>query len=90
MSKGRFHHTTTLLSDDRVLIIGGYDEEYTYWSHCEISNPSVNKWTPVMNMFFPRYSHTSTLLSSGYVLITDGDNHNDFATCKLYNPQSKT
>ncbi|CAF4901156.1 unnamed protein product, partial [Rotaria socialis] len=56
---------------------------------CEMYDPSSNIWTPIMNMSFPRHGHTATVLSSGHVLVTGGDNHDDFSTSEIYDPLSK-
>ena len=71
MAINRALHTSTLLQDGRVLVVGGYDGLKALTT-IEIFDPTNNTWTApaaskVLNT--ARAMHTSTLLSSGDVLI---------------------
>lgn len=77
MSEARALHTSTLLRNGKVLIIGGYNNTSGTLSTIEIFNPAVfsfstpqTSWstlTKVLNT--ARASHTSTLLSNDNVFV---------------------
>jgi len=56
-------HTSTLLPDGRVLVVGGSAELY---------DPAIGSWTATGNLNTPRFNHTATLLQNGKVLVTAG------------------
>ena len=64
MHSGHAMHTTTLLRDGRVLVVGG---------GAEIYDPLVDVWTVAASPAEGRSSHTATLLADGRVLVTGGD-----------------
>jgi N-acetylneuraminic acid mutarotase len=69
MSTARSLHTSTLLLDGRVLVVGGYDGKQSLTS-IEIYSPTTNTWATygkVLNS--ARAMHTSTRMSNGDVLI---------------------
>ncbi len=67
----RSGHTTTVLSDGRVLIIGGRNQSGVLPS-AEWYNPTRKSFSPTGLMNEARWDHTATLLSDGRVLITGG------------------
>jgi len=75
-------HTSTLLPDGRVLVVGGTAELY---------DPATGSWTQTGNLSTFRHNHTATLLPSGKVLVTGGSG--SFGVCpelddtaELYDP----
>lgn len=69
MSTARSLHTSTMLIDGRILVVGGYDGKQSLTS-MEIYSPSTNTWATygkVLNS--ARAMHTSTLMSNGDVLV---------------------
>jgi len=75
MSEPRSGHTATLLSDGRVLLIGGMisvrgDEVST--TSTEIYDPQTGATRPSGKLSTPRAGHTATLLQDGDVLVTGG------------------
>jgi hypothetical protein len=86
MNDGRWMHTATLLTDGRVLITGGRNNNCT--ANCqmyslnsaEIFDPATGSYTPTGFMHYSRYNHTATLLSDGRVLILGGESTEDLGT----------
>ena len=76
-------HTATLLSDGKVLVVGGANCE----SYCDIVNvhdsaevydPATGTWSDTGSLLSRRASHSATLLPNGQVLVvggTDGAYH---------------
>jgi hypothetical protein len=85
MLKKREWYAATLLLDERVLLIGGYDG-ISYSSSCELYNPSTNNFTLAANMSFARDYHTASLVtSSGQVMVCGGSGSSGtLKSCELY------
>jgi hypothetical protein len=62
-------HTSTLLDDGRVLVIGGYGGVISY---AEIYDPEARVFTDTGSLRSPRNGHRATRLDDGTVLITGG------------------
>jgi len=80
MAKARAGHSSTALSDGRVLVAGGGDIFRCRANPCtsadlgtaEIYDPATGRFSPAQSMKVGRFDHTSTLLKDGRVLITGG------------------
>jgi WD40 repeat protein len=87
MNEQRAFHTSTLLSDGRVLVAGGTGD-----SSAETYDPSIGQFSFTDDMIGIRFSQTATLLDSGMVLIAGGDLINIFgediaqASAELFDP----
>jgi N-acetylneuraminic acid mutarotase len=69
MSTARSLHTSTLLLDGRVLVVGGYDGKQSLTS-IEAYSPTSNTWTTYAKVLnSARAMHTSTRMNNGDVLI---------------------
>jgi len=68
MNVGRYAHTSTLLPDGKVLVVGG-DIAIT---DAELFDPGLKTWSPTESMVEGRGYHTATLLPNGQVLVTGG------------------
>ena len=105
MSSSRHSHTSTALSDGKVLIVGGATHATVSSSAPTASNgfvlPTAEIYDPSTGLFqltsgdlsMPRYNHTATLLPSGKVLITGGQSlttAGNIANAELYDPSTKT
>lgn len=83
----RVRHTATLLSDGRVLVLGGIDEFYgtrgSAQMIAEIFDPATNQWSVAGTSLLPgREHHTATLLPSGKVLVVQG------RLAEIFDPES--
>jgi Galactose oxidase, central domain/Kelch motif len=90
MATARESHTTTVLADDRVLVAGGEDGQFTIFASAEIYNPASGTWAPTGSMSHIRSGHTATLLSDGRVLVAGGSDGLPLASAEIYNPASGT
>jgi uncharacterized delta-60 repeat protein len=96
---GRAGHTSTLLPDGRVLVVGGFSN-LIVGTTAEIFDPATGRWSPTGNLVGPgegRASHTATLLPNGKVLVVGGvrllgaANPTGFLrTAQLYDPATGT
>lgn len=70
MIAGRREHSSTLLQDGRVLIVGG--DQTVQEGNAEIFDPATGVFTATGSMPVQRFSHTATRLQDGRVLIAAG------------------
>ena len=89
MSTPRSGHTATLLTNGKVLIVGGDD------ARAELFDPATETFAPTGSMSTSRYGATATLLANGKVLIAGGlgPGANELPrldTAELYDPLSGT
>lgn len=92
MTTGRSGHTTTLLSDGKVLITGGMDRwatDHTLIS-AEIYDPATGVFTPTGNMNAKRTWHQATLLDDGRVLVAGGFDGTYLSSSEIYDPATDT
>lgn len=86
----RIGHTTTLLKDGRVLVVGGRTDinNYSALENVEIYDPNTSLWASAPSMSQKRIGHTATLLEDGRVLIVGGtyNNSNGTASVDLFDP----
>jgi formylglycine-generating enzyme required for sulfatase activity len=94
MSTSRANHTATLLTNGKVLVVGGggyggSGTSYNILAKAELFNPSISSWTQTGELSTARFGHTATLLSSGKVLVVGGfinDSSTSTASAELYDP----
>jgi Kelch motif protein len=72
MSVQRIFHTQTLLSDGRILILGGNDAAGVCHASGEIYDHAAGTLTPIAPMSTPRSGHAATLLPDGRVFVSGG------------------
>ena len=74
LPKGRYAHTATVLSDGRVLIIGGFrDTDQDSLRTALAWSPSTYEFSPAGSLPEARMSHTATGLPDGRVLVIGGE-----------------
>ncbi len=73
MSDTRMDHTATLLTNGRVLLVGGWSSvKGSTVASADIFDPSVNSFTQVASVPVSRHEHTAILLPGGTVLVCGG------------------
>ena len=96
MSVGRQYHTSTLLPNGQVLIVGGLGiADQSAIPTAELYDPVKGTFSLTGSPSVPRGAHTATLLSNGKVLIAGGQNPSSpdnpgIASTELYDPSSGT
>ena len=86
---GRQEHTATLLTNGKVLVVGGYRGGYL--DSAELYNPATGTWTSTSSLIGPRNNHTATLLANGKVLVVGGNGSSGhLASAELYDPATGT
>jgi hypothetical protein len=78
----REEHTSTLLKDGRILIVGGWDNNGDNLSSAEVYDPASGKFTATGSMTVTRWDHSATLLPDGRVLIAGGATDGSSSTAK--------
>jgi hypothetical protein len=72
MNNVRGAHTATLLTDGRVLLVGGLGNDFVATTSAEIFDPATNAFSPVGEMSEPRAFHTASIMADGRVLVAGG------------------
>jgi hypothetical protein len=100
MHTPRSYQTATLLTDGRVLVIGGIEASNDITGRVlattELYDPVTNTWTAGVPMSVARAKHTATLLADHRVLVlggTDADYYafsGYFRTAELYDPATQS
>jgi large repetitive protein len=92
MTKARWGHTATLLTDGRVLVTGGAQTQGVPLSAAEIYDPATGVFTTTGDLNAGRAGHTATLLSDGTVLVAGGVGGpwNTLGSAELYDPSVGT
>jgi hypothetical protein len=96
LSIPRYYHTATLLSDGRVLVIGGATNGQGTFPDpgtpsVEVYDPTSGTWTVNGSLIGQRLLHTATLLPSGKLVVAGGwpDPYSTY-TWELYDPATGT
>jgi hypothetical protein len=87
MNEPRNGHTATLLSNGKVLLAGGWNQEGRT-ATAELYDPQTGTFEYTGSLMAPRQGLTATLLKNGKVLIAGGDSSRDNPqlTAELYDP----
>jgi len=88
LANGRLQPTSTTLSSGKVLVTGGYDDQYLALASAELYDPATGAWSPAAPMLQPHGDQSATLLPDGSVLVAGGyDNgFNELSSAELYDP----
>src|SRR4030095_1453773 len=89
LDEPRYRHTATLLSDGKVLVVGGFSVGYALAS-AELYDPNTGKWNATGTLNGPRAGHTATKLKGGKVLIVGGFGGSVLNGAELYDPDTRT
>jgi hypothetical protein len=85
---GLVGHTTTLLLDGRVLVLGGYGPEVEDRAEALVYEPTRDRWRAVAPMAHARAHHSATRLADGRVLVVGGQHLE--SEVELYDPRTNT
>lgn len=89
MSFGHSGHTSTLLPDGRVLIVGGGSTATNIFSDfsyiVELYDPATEAWTITNSLNYGRSGHTATMLADGRVMVVGGTY---LSSVELFDPVS--
>jgi hypothetical protein len=93
LAEGRYWATATLLSDGRVLIVGGLVDEIQTLSSAEVYDPATGTFSRTGSMPDGRLLSSATLLADGQVLVSGGQlingaSREDVSVALLYEPQT--
>src|SRR5262249_49360267 len=89
MNLARSSPHAVLLSDGRVLVVGGLNN--TDLSAAELYNPVTNTWSAAASMRTARESATLTVLSDGRALVAGGSSNGmNLATAEIFDPRTNT
>ena len=89
MSITREGHTASVLTNGKVLVVGGSDNETNVLVTAELYDPSTGNWIITGNLQDTRVYHTASVLLDGKVLVTGGAIHTVIRnTCELYDPST--
>jgi N-acetylneuraminic acid mutarotase len=77
MNVARRYHTSALLPDGKVLVVGGTDNDlysggYQHLASTEVYDPVTQTWTTFGTLNVGRFGNTTTLLRNGQVLVVGG------------------
>ncbi|MFY9608402.1 MAG: kelch repeat-containing protein [Blastocatellia bacterium] len=88
LNQRRSGHTATLLTDGKVVIVGGLPVASKRSSDTELFDPETGTWSVTGKLQAARIGHTATLLTDGKVLVVAGSGIDDrpIASAELYDP----
>jgi N-acetylneuraminic acid mutarotase len=88
LANGRHQPTATALSSGKVLVSGGYDDQYQALASVELYDPATGAWSPAAHMLQAHGDQSATLLPDGSVLVAGGydESYNELAFAELYDP----
>ena len=92
MAVGRAAHTSTLLGDGRVLIVGGFKTGGGSLRQVELFVPGTGVFETTGSLLVARAGHTATALPDGKVLISGGSDERDsqgaYNSLEIFDPAS--
>jgi uncharacterized repeat protein (TIGR02543 family) len=88
LANGRHQPTATALSSGKVLVTGGYDDQYQALASAELYDPATGAWSPAAHMLQAHGDQSATLLPDGSVLVAGGydESYNELSSAELYDP----
>lgn len=93
LSEARASHTATLLTNGKVLIVGGMERNGVFFDSADIFDPLTNSIKQINGrMTIKRVSHTASLLPDGRVLIVGGWSNRDVPemSAEIFDPRAES
>ena len=91
MAAARYWHTANLLTDGRVLILGGIDNKGNLLAAAELYDPKIGRFSPTGGMSVACQTYAAAALSDGGVFVAGGRTSSSFlASAELYDQASGT
>lgn len=87
MKVGRADHSTILLDDGRVLVVGGLGDIGTLRS-VEIFDPVLGEWVVAADTVHPRRDSILVKLTDGRVIAAGGQQSQTISTAEIYDPET--
>ena len=90
MHEARKFHSSELLMDGRVLVVGGQDSRLKAMSSTELYDPQTGTWSQTGSMSVPRRDHNTILLPDGRALAIGGVGADlkALSSAEIYDPQT--
>ena len=83
--------SATVLSDGRVLVVGGESSEFNPVKTAELFDPVTDTWRPTAGMSTARTGHQAVRLNDGRVLVAGGaDGTASLRSAEIYDPATET
>jgi hypothetical protein len=91
LAANRTGHSSTVLKDGRVLVVGGGGLDSNL-SLAEIYDPTINTWSPAGITTLARAGHSAALMSDGRVIVAGGwsDDGSANHVAEIYDPRVGT
>ena len=92
MATARQDHTATLLTDGKVMVVGGYNSTTGTLASAELYDPTTGVWNASGSLSSARRYHTATVLPNGKLLVAGGYTGaaGALASVEIYNPAAGT
>lgn len=85
MNTRRNNFASAVITDGKVLAIGGKTTGESSLATCEVYNPGTGTWSYVSEMNASRWGHNAVKLLDGRILVVGGDDE-DVPTAEIYDP----
>ena len=89
LDQPRWQHTSTLLDDGTVLVVGGVGADAEPLASAELYDPVSQRFTTVEDLEQAAVLHTSTLLDDGRVLVIGGYG-GEVRSAEVYSPEARS
>lgn len=86
MNIGRTDHSSVVLDDGRVLVVGGLGDAGTL-SSTEIYDPELDEWVITADTIHPRRDSILVKLNDGRVIAAGGQQAQTVSTSEIYDPE---
>ncbi|CAF4070165.1 unnamed protein product, partial [Rotaria sp. Silwood1] len=84
----RYHHTSSVLPDGKVLVAGGF-RHGSWINSSELYDPATGNWTITASLNRARDLHVASVLTNGKVLVAGGIGDRDTeSSAELYDPST--